>query len=218
MSNLARKIEHSGALQEIGSVVRAEGSLFIVRAGSGELEARRAVSCLIEPIPGDVVLLATASSPGGRSYVLAVLEREAGARASIALDGDMEIKLRKGRFTVAAQEGVTLVSGKDVTLASAELDVNAASGTVSVDRLSVLGSFLRAEVEILKVFAHSLDSVMDRVSQKVKRSFRTVEELDQVKAAQVDYRATETMHLRGENTMIAADELVKVDAEQIHLG
>ena len=47
---------------------------------------------------------------------------------------------------------------------------------------------------------------------------RTVEGLDQVKAEQIDYAAQKTASMRGENTLVTAEELVKVDGAQIHVG
>ncbi len=119
---------------------------------------------------------------------------------------------------VAAQEGVELVSGSDVSVAAGKLRVNAADGDVVLTRLTFLGTFVRAEIEKVKLFAEHLDSVVDRVAQRVKRSYRSVEESDQVRAARVDYTARETMSLHGENALLTAESLVKIDGEQIHVG
>ena len=47
---------------------------------------------------------------------------------------------------------------------------------------------------------------------------RVVEECDYLRSGEVDYRADKNMSLRGDNTMVTAKELVKVDGGQIHLG
>ena len=52
----------------------------------------------------------------------------------------------------------------------------------------------------------------------VGRVRRTVEELDHVRAEQIDYAAKKTMSLHGDNAIVTANELVKVDGEQIHVG
>jgi hypothetical protein len=216
MKNVARKLEDRGVYQEIGEVLRAEGPCFIVGTALGELRATRAVSCLVEPEPADRVLCAGAQ--GGACWILAVLEREQGAPARLVHDGDMRVELKEGRFSVAAQEGIDLASGKDVNVVAAGLNVNAVDGKLMLERLSFVGTFVRAEIEKVKVFAGTLDSVLDRFSQRVKRSYRFVEELDQVKAERVDYTAKTTMSLHGANTVVTAEELVKVDGSQIHLG
>jgi hypothetical protein len=217
MNNLARKLDSESLSHEIGQVTgTAEGGLFAVRTEAGAYRAKRAVSCLIEPEDGDTVALLT--TPTGTCYVTAVLEREAGATGRIVADGDLEIQLRSGHFSVAAQEGVNLVTASEVSLVGGSLRVHAQEGNVVMERLSFLGAFARAEVEKIKVVAGSLDQVLDRFSQRVKRSFRHVEELDQVKAEHIDYAAKSSMSLHAENALITAEELVKVDGEQIHVG
>lgn len=217
MRQLARVREQREAFQEAGTVVEVTpAGEFTVRAESGVYGARRAFSCLVEPMAGDVVLLS--GLPSGACYVLAVLEREADAPARLVADGNLEVRLAKGRFVVAAQEGVDLVSAKEVSVTAGGVRVNATEGNVVLKQLSVLGSFVRAEFDRIKVLAESCDSVMDRVLQRVKRSYRFVEEHDQVRAAQIDYVAQNNASLRGENTLITAKDLVKVDGEQIHLG
>lgn len=217
MRSTARKQEYKTEIsQELGTVTRIEGATFVARTEEGEHRARRAASCLLEPEVGDLVLLAVATD--GRSYVLAVLEREEGAAGSIVADGDLTIKLGKGRFAVAAQEGVELVSGKDVSVVSGDLRVNAVDGTVALTRLSFLGDVVRAEIAKAKVLAGSFDTIAERISQKVKRAYRIVEETDHLRAEAVDYVAKKTMSLRGQNALVTAEELVKVDGDQIHLG
>lgn len=216
MDNLARKLTRNEVFQEMGAVVRVEGGAFLVRTESGDVRAHRAASCLLSPEPGDVVLLAM--SAGGAAYVLAILEREEGAVSRIVLDGDVEVKAPHGRLGIAAQEGIGLVSGKEVSVTSGSVEVRAVSGSVVLERLSVLGTVVLAELGKVKLLAGTFDSVLERVSQKVKRSYRTVEEVDQVRAERIDYAAQRNMSLRGENALITAEELVKVDGGQIHLG
>ena len=217
MNNLARKLDNDALSHEIGRITAArEAGLFAVRAEAGEYRAKRAVSCLLEPEVGDTVALLTTQT--GTCYVTAVLEREAGATGRIVADGDLEIQLASGQFSVAAQEGVNLLSAKEVSLVAGGLRVNAREGNVMLERLSFLGSFATAELEKIKLVAGSLDQVLDRFSQRVKRSFRKVEELDQVKAEHIDYAARSSMSLHAQNALVTAEELVKVDGEQIHVG
>jgi hypothetical protein len=217
MNNLARKLENDALSHEIGQVTEArEAGLFAVRAGAGEYRAKRATSCLLEPEVGDTVALLTTQT--GTCYVTAVLEREAGSTGRIVADGDLEIQLPGGQFTVAAQEGVNLLAAKDVSITAGGLRVNAREGNLVLERISLLGSFASAELEKIKLVAGSLDQVLDRFSQRVKRSFRKVEELDQVKAEHIDYAARSSMSLHAENALVTAEELVKVDGEQIHVG
>lgn len=217
-NNVARKIETiepEAMTQEAGRVVRAAGGAFVVATGSAEIEARRAVSCMVEPAAGDVVLVSVLPERG--AYILAVLERQ-GSDLCVVLDGDLHVKLPRGRFVLGAAEGVTLASGKEVGVVAGELKVNARRGSVLVESLSYLGTAVHAEIEKAKVKAAAFDASFERVTQRLKRVYRFVEELEQLRAERVDYVAKKNMSLRGENTLVTAEELVKLDGAQIHLG
>src|SRR5262245_56281497 len=134
MKSTALKVSPEGVTQEMGRVIVATGLALRVRAGAFEYDAKRAVSCLVEPIAGDIVLLALA--PNGAAYVLAVLEREEGAAATLSTEGDLEIRQRRGRVTIAAQEGIDLVAAKDVSVTGGGLQVNATEGNVVLPKLS----------------------------------------------------------------------------------
>jgi hypothetical protein len=213
--SLAERLDDGLVIEEMGTVV-STGPELGVRTDTGDRHARRAASCLTPPQPGDLVLLAT--SARGDCYLLAVLERREGAETEIGVDGDLAIRARSGRVTIAAQQGVDLVSAADVSVAAGRFELVAAAGQVVLDQLGFVGERVRAEVAKVKLFARTFDAVLERFSERVKRSYRTVEEQDQLRAEQIDYRAERTMCLRAENTVMTARELVKVDGEQIHLG
>src|SRR6185503_3484680 len=150
MNNLARKLENDALSHEIGRVTGTrEGGSFGVRTEAGEYRAKRAVSCLLEPEVGDTVALLTTQA--GVCYVTAVLEREAGATGRIVVDGDLEIQLPAGQFTVAAQESVNLLAAKEVSVVAGALRVNAREGNLVIERLALLGSIASAELEKIKV-------------------------------------------------------------------
>lgn len=226
MSNLARKIIQGdrGSSRDVERVVEETGRVLalredgvvVVRTASGEHEARRAVSCLVAAEVDDVVLMVRAPREG--AYVLAVLRRDTAGSTRVAVDGDLDVQLRGGRFRVAAQEGVDLVSAREVSVVAEGVRVSAAEGNVVLKGLSFLGEAVRAELDHVKLVAQRFDAVLERVSQRVQRSYRTVAETDQVRAARIDYTAEKTMSLHGEHALVTADALVKVDGEQIHLG
>ncbi len=216
MTNLARKLEDNSVFQEYGVVERVEATHATVATPRGVWRAKRAASCLLAPERGDEVLLAFGGERG--CWVLAVLERSPGSPARIEVEGDLALSLPRGRFTVAAQEGVDLVSAGEVAVTSSTVRVSAAQGTVAIDALAYVGRHVQAEVERVKAIVGNLDTVADRVWQRVKRSYRFVEETDQVRAERIDYEARGTINLHGENAVVTAEKLVKADGEQIHLG
>lgn len=213
MSNLARELD-TKITQEYGTVLRRDGDLFVVRAPTGDLRARRAASCLVEPGEGDLVLAATGA--GGHAFVLAVLERDAKRPTRLIADGELSLE-PTGKLTLAAS-AVEVVARESLAFIAAKVAVKALEAGVVVDSLQLVGRTLESELERIKSFAKSFDSVLERFTQRTKRSYRTVTEADHVRAEQIDYVARRTMNLHGENAIVTAEELVKVDGAQIHVG
>jgi hypothetical protein len=212
--NLAEKREPEPVHQTTGTVVAVDPTRIVVRTAEGRMEARRARSCLVEPRPGDEALLCIA---GSAVYVLAILEG-AEAPTTLAVDGDLSIKLGSGRLSLAAQDGVAVVSGKDVSVAAPEISVHATVGRAVFDRLGWLASAVEGEVERARLLAGSLDRVVGRITERVKRVYRKVEELDHLQAESVDWEARKNIAIHCDNALLTADKLVKLDGDQIHLG
>ena len=216
MENLAKELEDVEVLQESGTVTAEHADDYVVQTESGRRRARSAVSCLMTPGVGDKVLLSTLSS--GESFILAVLARESAGPVDISIEGDLNIRVLDGGFNVAAKGDIKLLSERCLALGSSTLKLVAQEGTLVLERLSYLGRFIQSEVGKVKALASTLDTSVDRYSQKVRRAYRTVEEHDQLRAERVDYAAHKTLNLHAENTVLSARNLVKIDGETIHLG
>ncbi|MEZ4336773.1 MAG: DUF3540 domain-containing protein [Sandaracinaceae bacterium] len=212
-----RALDHStndDVIQEVGAVRAVEDGRLVVHTGGSTFRCKRAVSCLVEPQIDDVVLFAGRSS--GDLYVLAVLEREDDAVTLVA-PGDLTLKVDAGRFAVAS-EGIDLIARDDVSLTSAELQVRASRGHVFVKRLEYLGERLFGETAATKLVTGKLERVAEVLVDRLERSYRFVKDMDQLRAGHIEHVAEETVRLKGQNAFLQADQLTKVDGDQIHLG
>jgi hypothetical protein len=215
----AKKLMSQELSLESGTVERS-GETLEVKLGSGPSSwgssgARRAKSCLVAPEVGDHVLCVVA--PGG-VFVLAVLEGREGDPTRLVADGDLVVQARDGSVAVHAAKGVEVVSGGAVTATCPEIHVRAPKGSVAIDDLGFIGRRLWAEVTRVAWVSEEVDATLTRLVQRAKRVFRFVEEIDQTRAGTVDVRAENLVAVRGENTLVSARVLAKVDGEQIHLG
>jgi hypothetical protein len=215
MENLARVLEKEENFLEYGTVKLAEGGTFTVAAESAVVAAKRSFSCLVEPLPGDMVLVSRAASA---CYILAILERHGDQHACLAFEGDADLRVKQGRLRVAAQEGIDLVTAKDTALFSPQLSINSVQAEVSIQHLSFFGTFLQGQIERIKLIGQTCDSIFERVSQRVKRSYRWVDELDQLKAGQLNYLVKKLMSLRGKYSVLTAEEDVRIDGDKILMG
>ena len=202
MEAIAFPTQFEAVFRTTGHIVDCSEDGFSVATEKGTFLALRATSCLLEPQAEDKVLLV--GDPSGGLYVLAILEREAGLAGRIKSDGDLVMDVGEGTFSVSAGEGIKMNTPEALELSAGRIEARAGRARFMVGAVKVVGK--------------TVDSVLDRVSQRVKNSVRWVESLDQVRSGQVDYQAEGMMRLHGENTMMTASKLVKADGKQVHIG
>ena len=199
-----------------GALERRDGATLLVRIGGELVEARRAKGCLVEPEVGDTVLVAR-SDDG--SFVLSVLVGANPERGSVvAVEGDLTLRSSSGRVAVVGNEGVSVTSGAEVAVNAPSLVARTMTASLFADTLSYLGRRVEAQVDRVKVVGQALETAIDRVSSRVKHSFRTIEEIERVKAGELHVDVDATLNLHGKNTLMTAEKLVKLDGEQISLG
>ncbi len=215
MTNLAEKVQAEEAFLEGGAIVSALGKELTVELAGRRVVAQRATMCLVEPQIGDHVLVATLPTA---TFVMGVLSRDEQAPAKLSFDGDVDFAVRSGRLRVAAQEGVDVATPGDGTIDAQRLSVRAEEGDVIMGKLRMIGSVVEAKIGKLSTVAETVDAFAERFVQRVKRYYRLVEEMDQVRAEQIDHRARGTARLHAENAVITANKLAKIDGDQVHIG
>lgn len=215
MRNLAIKPKFLSIYQQYG-VVTQTGATLWVQTDAALYKARKAPSCLLEPMLGDKVLVVTDLEGG--DYVLAVLERTENSLSSVIFSGAAEIRTADGTLNLSGRDGVAIASPSLVSLHAARVDVTALQGDVTIENLSLAGHAWRSCIDQVKTVGRTLDVLLERCHLRAARSYRVVEELDQVKAGQIDYQADTSLQLHAKYALVTADQLVKMDAEQIHLG
>jgi len=216
MDNLARKQVYSEATQEYGKVVGQEDSFYSVETDSGLYRVKRAVSCVVQPEVNDLVLVSLSSLGGG--YILAVLERVEGAKATLSFDSDVDIKTSEGSLSIASKQGIDLASTEDINLIASRLGIASSEGEINISRLTFLGSFFEGSLETVKLLARTFDSITERFFRRTKRSYRFIEDTDQVKAGSLNYVADKSLMLRGTFSQMTAKEDVHIDGERINIG
>ncbi|MBU1663863.1 MAG: DUF3540 domain-containing protein [Gammaproteobacteria bacterium] len=114
-------------LLELRVTAAQEADVYLLSDGRG---ARAAVSCLLRPAVGDRVLV---SDSGAEVFILHILAREPGGRASLSVPGADEVCLEQERVTLRAHRRLALHSLRDLELtAAATLSQSAANQFVHV--------------------------------------------------------------------------------------
>jgi len=177
--------------------------------------ARIAFGCLIQPEPGDRVLTAAAD---GTVWIIAVLDRQSDAPPRLWAEGSIDIVSARGDISLTAGRAVEIGAGSRTRLAAPELELHAGVARFVLDELIHVGQRINWYVSKLRCVGEMVETFADHVLTRVKRSSRFVEESDHLRAGDIDHRAQGTLQLRGEVAFVTADTVVRVDAEQIHMG
>lgn len=215
MRNLATVKEGQSPSSLVRGRVRGSREPFYwVETPSGIHPSKRAASCLIEPRVSDLVLVYEGDE--GAWYVLAVLEKGEGVPSSILFEEGLSLKVKKGVLDVQA-EGIHL-AGKEITLSSESLQVDSLRGKARILDFSFLGRALSTHIQKVRWVAGTWDCVVDRLTQRAKRSYRWIQDFDQTKAGRVTCLVKDTLFMKGKRSCFMAEKRIKMDAEKIHLG
>jgi Protein of unknown function (DUF3540) len=198
-----------------GELIARDGRASTVLYDGGIHLARIAVGCLIQPEPGDRVLIASAD---GALWVLTVLDRTSNAPVRLGAEGDIDIVSASGEIKLLAAESVTIDAGKNARIAAPEVELHAGIGRFVIEELTQVGRSARYFVDRIRSMGDVLESFAEHVLVKAKRGSRFIAESDQMRAGAIDHRAEGTLQLHAETSFITADTVVRVDADQIHMG
>lgn len=202
--------------QERARVVAAgEGGALSVRTRLGESEARVALSCLVRPEVGDAVLVALAEE--GDAFVLAVLERP--SEGPIELTSERDIALRSvGSLAISAPDGVHVDGGAKLVARADELHAQGAKAKAVFPEIEVLAGKLSSRIAEVRSAGQKLELVFGTLTERLMNAYRRVEGSDVSHAGDVDARADGVHSVRARHASVIAEELVRLDGEQIHMG
>jgi hypothetical protein len=165
-------------------------SVWLSREGVA-LEARVALGCVYQPEPGDTVLVLQADET---LWVVALLTRTSGAPLRMLAPGGLTVET------------------------DAALRVSAPRASFLIAEVQHAGRSLMAQLERLDITAGLSRLVADLSLLIAGNAVRQVEGLDQVRAGSIEQTAQKDLQMTAENTFLAASNLVRVDAEQVHIG
>lgn len=204
-------------VQLLGTVARlGEGRRCTVHCDGKDWEVERAASCLLAPNVGDEVLI---SGPvPDRVYLIAVIRQAADATARLEVEGDVQFTSIHGAISLHAARGLALDCSEDMSLSSDTLALRAQAAQLSMGQLEYLGREANVAVGKMSWVGTLCEMAVDRLTQVAHSVFRLVRDTDQVRAGRLDYEAGQVARVHGGHAMVTARHVVKVDADQIHMG
>lgn len=167
--------------------------------------AQKADGCLLEPAIHDLVLVAEGS--GAEAFILSVLIKR-GERSTVVLPGQAVIQA----------DGISLEARESLSLEAPSVELAGVNGRVSFVDLSLRAETCRAEAGKASLVVRFFDSVMERVTQRVKNCFRTVEDTEKITAGRICTKVRQRFALKAKHASVQAEEEVSVDGKHIHIG
>ncbi len=200
----------------VAATVLTVGEDGIVLERDGQpLDARVALSCLVRPEPGDRVLSGEAD---GGVWVLAVLTRGEPGPLRLVSERDIAIVSTGGGVSLAAAGSVALDAGERARVSAATLELHAGTARLVLDEVLHVGRVVTAHVGKLRSIGELVETLAEHVLTRAKRSSRFIEEADQLRSGEIDHRAEGTLQLQAKSAFITGETVVRVDADQIHMG
>jgi hypothetical protein len=216
MKSAARKRVAIPVEQQIGRVVEAadaDGRLEVELDGYA-CDARRAVSCLVEPMAGDTVLVVV---HGDGIHVLAILERpRKDAPTRLACGPNVELEAAESISMSAPR--VAIDGPEEAALRGHRVAVRATSLDVVASEAELLAHGAVCGAENVKTVAETVEVSAERSIERIGQGYRFVRDGEEVHADRIQYTAQQKVSLHGRHATVTAAELVKVDGGQIHLG
>jgi hypothetical protein len=195
---------------------REQDGRYRVECDGRAWRARRAASCLLVPEQGDEVLI---SGPDpSRIYLIAVTEQADPRHTRLEMAGDVVMASADGDVALESPRAVSLRGQDAVRVETGAFSLQAQDARCVTDRMRYVATEVQATVGMTRLIGKAYEAVLDRLSTISRLSFRTTQDVEQVRAGTLDYEAEQAVRLHGEYTLVTGQELVKVDAKQIHMG
>ncbi|MCE5248703.1 DUF3540 domain-containing protein [bacterium] len=177
-----------------GAVRAVENRSYLIEAEGLLRRAVRAVGCLIEPEINDTVMICI--DTGGTWYILSVLCRESAEPVTVPFEHGVSVRVDEGAFAVETPDMNVAVGGK----------------------LSITGRTLVSCMDTVRLAARCVDTMADRLVQRISRCYRTVDEFEESRIGRLRLLVRGKFFLASKDTHIRAEEVVKVNGEKILLG
>jgi hypothetical protein len=175
-----------------------------VTLNRGGAMARLAVSCLVQPAPGDLVLLA-ATEQG--VWVQAVLDW-AEPRA-LRLSAPAGLDIGASRIGLAAEA---------ISLDTQSLTASAEEAHVSIGSLLHIGRQVVSHARRVCLIGQRIETIVAEAVLRARHSLRLLTETEHVQSRDIAHHASGSFSLQAEHAVLAAEQIVKIDADQIHMG
>ena len=175
-------------------------------SNSDEMIAFKAESCLLVPEVHDLVLV-TCTTNADQIFILQILNRLTTANT-----------LDLGQNTVILGNKLKITASSQIEIEAPEVNLAGIKGSARFSHSSFVSNWCEVRLQKAAMIIHSLDRIVNTVTEKIMNSFRTIDGIEQTKAKRIRTLVTERMFVKAKHTTIHAEEEVSIDGKKIHIG
>ena len=192
----------------IGKVLSLTGRTEVeIESSDRVLTARRAFSCLVEPIAGDRVLAAQTAEG---LYVIAVLDRLIADQATLALPS-------AGALTIAASD-ISIAARTEARIEARTVTVRSGAFHLASDIVTLLGRLSTWVSETIRVSSRTQEVSADTISSKSLDRVAIVERADVLQAGTLTQTIGEIATTTAPIAVIATEEDLRLDGKRVTVG
>ncbi len=175
-----------------------------------------AFSCLIRPEPGDHVLYAKSNE--NSCIILSIIERSGCQDMSFSFQGNVDMNMNKGAFSLISNESITMATGDKLNCISKETIHKSRHATIDFDNVVAKGSTFLGTFKSVNMIGQVINRFARRLTEKAQTYIRHSEDYDEVKAGNMNRKSEGLFSVKSENSILISKNETVIDGEHIFTG
>ncbi len=200
--NSAPHLNNSQALEQLeyACVISVTKQGFILKPDNGStVIAQQAFSCPFTPNIDDFVMFVRCANRG--IFIVNILQRKQAQSA-----------------VIENEHGITLKTNQQVEISANTINMASIVTQVVSQQYSHTSQSLDIKSDKTHFYSRTVESISERMVQKVKDSFKVIERLEQVSAQDIIHNIKNAFIQRSRQVDISAKSDVKINGDRIHMG
>lgn len=185
---------------EYASIISVTEQGYILKPDNGSsIIAQQAFGCPFTPIIDDLVMFVRCANRG--VFIINILQRQHDQSA-----------------VIANKNGIELQSKQKIKISAHDINMTSSNTQVVSQQYSHTSQKLDIKSDTTQFYSRTVESVSERLVQKVKDSFKVIERLEQVSANDIIQNIKNAFIQRSRQVDISAKSDVKINGDRIHMG
>ncbi len=166
--------------------------------------AKKAEGCLLVPEVNDLVLVCDNDDNG---FILQVLIRNS-----------KEKTFDLGNNAKISGKNIKLESQGEISITAPEVNLSGIRGSATFTNSILNSNYSEFRAKKVVYIVHSLERIINSVTEKLVNSFRTITGVEQTKASRIKTIVTGRFWVKSRQMTLNAEEDVAIDAKKINMG